>query len=125
MDDGVWSAASKAAAAKAQTWTSGHGGKGDKAGSSRRRQRPGAEGGVVAAASELHVVGRVVYQYRARGVYRAALLPPRLEGDGGCVAGGGGAGSRGAGDAAKAADEGWGRGSVVSESMVRDHLGAK
>ena len=41
-DDGLWSATSRAAAAKAQTWTSGHGGKGDKAGSSRRRQRPGA-----------------------------------------------------------------------------------
>jgi len=87
-DDGVWSAASRAAAAKVQTWTSGHGDKGDEAGSSRRRQHPGAEGGVVAAASELHVVGRVVYLYRARGVYRAALLPPRLEGDGRCVAGG-------------------------------------
>ena len=81
---------------------------------------------MVAAASELHVVGRVVYLYRARGVYRTALLPPRLEGDGGCIAGGGGAGRGGAGDAAMAAaDEGWGRGSVVSESMVRDHLGAK
>ena len=63
----MWSAASRAAAAKAQTWTSSHGGKGDKAGSSRCRQRPGAEGGVVAAASELFVVGLVVYLYRARG----------------------------------------------------------
>ena len=121
----MWSAASRAAAAKFQTWTSGHGGKGDKAGSSRRRQRPGAEGGVVAAASELHVVGRVVYLYRARGVFRAALLPPRLEGDGGCVTGGGGASSGGAGDAAMAADEGLGRGSVVGEGMGRGHLGAK